>query len=356
MTDANQAVLDSFAYDEYGNLLGSHGSLPPFLYIGQLGYYYDEAALDYYVRARVYDPALTVFLSQDPLGFAAGPNAFSYARNNPATCSDPSGQIFAFCGFGPFGAGALGGIFGFPFIGVGPYGAGILGLPGFGIPFAGIGPFGFGMLGLPGFGIPFGGIGLFPALWLPWLQPIGFHVPPGGVGFLKPGPAAGGVGACFAAGALIRTVEGTRRIDCIAVGDRVLAYDLVTQRIVTSVVLRVDVHDEDFELVRVRCGEGPPISVTPQHPLFDGGNWANFDEFAGQQVWSSLLHKKVSLIECDRFTQRGGKVYNILTRHGTYLVGEAGLIVSGVSEADQSEVIARGLTYPLRQPVGLVAV
>jgi hypothetical protein len=47
--------------------------------------------LDYYLRARTYDPRLARFLSRDPLGFADGINPWLYVANCPVYVTDPSG-------------------------------------------------------------------------------------------------------------------------------------------------------------------------------------------------------------------------------------------------------------------------
>jgi RHS repeat-associated protein len=45
----------------------------------------------YYYRARFYHPGLQRFISEDPLGFGGGLNAFAYAGNVPTMFSDPLG-------------------------------------------------------------------------------------------------------------------------------------------------------------------------------------------------------------------------------------------------------------------------
>ena len=48
----------------------------------------------YYYRARYYDPEIGRFVSEDPLGFAAGDvNFYAYVGNNPINNNDPSGQF-----------------------------------------------------------------------------------------------------------------------------------------------------------------------------------------------------------------------------------------------------------------------
>jgi RHS repeat-associated protein len=45
----------------------------------------------YYYRARYYDQNLGRFLTEDPVGFDAGPHFYRYARNSPALFIDPTG-------------------------------------------------------------------------------------------------------------------------------------------------------------------------------------------------------------------------------------------------------------------------
>jgi RHS repeat-associated protein len=53
----------------------------------------DEETGLYYYRARYYDPAVGRFVSEDPLGFAAGDtNLFRYVRNVPVLRIDPHGK------------------------------------------------------------------------------------------------------------------------------------------------------------------------------------------------------------------------------------------------------------------------
>jgi len=45
----------------------------------------------YYYRARYYDPKIGRFISEDPIGFAAGTNFYNYVENNPVRYTDPYG-------------------------------------------------------------------------------------------------------------------------------------------------------------------------------------------------------------------------------------------------------------------------
>ncbi|REJ68297.1 MAG: hypothetical protein DWQ31_09355 [Planctomycetota bacterium] len=49
--------------------------------------------IDYYVRARTYDPAIARWLSRDPIGFGGGDyNLYRYVMNSPLILLDPSGN------------------------------------------------------------------------------------------------------------------------------------------------------------------------------------------------------------------------------------------------------------------------
>jgi uncharacterized protein RhaS with RHS repeats len=68
----------------------------------------------YYYRARYYDPQGARFLGQDPLGFAAGINVYTYALNDPVSFIDPLGLDVNVCLYGglAYGLGHVG--FGLP--------------------------------------------------------------------------------------------------------------------------------------------------------------------------------------------------------------------------------------------------
>jgi RHS repeat-associated protein len=53
----------------------------------------DGTGLNYY-RARYYDPTLQRFISEDPIGFAAGDlNLYGYTNNSPTNFRDPTGNF-----------------------------------------------------------------------------------------------------------------------------------------------------------------------------------------------------------------------------------------------------------------------
>jgi RHS repeat-associated protein len=88
LTDKNGLVVATYAYDPYGN---SVGTLPavvnPFQYAGQ---YQDVETGLYYMRARYYEPTTGSFLSRDPM-VATTRSPYGYVAGNPVNAKDPSG-------------------------------------------------------------------------------------------------------------------------------------------------------------------------------------------------------------------------------------------------------------------------
>ncbi len=94
LTDQTQAVVNSYAYDPFGEIVGRQETFPqPFKFVGQYGVIAEPNGL-YYMRARYYDPSVGRFISEDPLGLGGGDvNLFAYVRNNPVLMIDPGGLL-----------------------------------------------------------------------------------------------------------------------------------------------------------------------------------------------------------------------------------------------------------------------
>jgi len=87
-------------YTAFGTPYGHGDFSGPHLNIGRAGREYDGDTCLYYNRARWYDPKIHRFISEDPIGFAAGDaNLYRYCGNSPTNFTDPSGQ-FVFGGLG----------------------------------------------------------------------------------------------------------------------------------------------------------------------------------------------------------------------------------------------------------------
>jgi len=93
LSEGSGTVLTRLTYSAYGILANSSGetnNLPPFLWNGSFGVRSDPGGLQF-MRARYFHPTLGRFLSEDPLGLAAGPNVYAYADGNPIMWNDPLG-------------------------------------------------------------------------------------------------------------------------------------------------------------------------------------------------------------------------------------------------------------------------
>ena len=85
-------VVNHIRYDTFGQIVGQTNTAfqPWFAYTGRE---LDPAVGLYFYRARWYDPRAGRFLSEDPLGFAAGDvNLSRYVGNGPTLWVDPSGM------------------------------------------------------------------------------------------------------------------------------------------------------------------------------------------------------------------------------------------------------------------------
>ncbi|MFC5768916.1 RHS repeat-associated core domain-containing protein, partial [Thauera sinica] len=91
VTGHNGGTIQHLAYGAFGNVLTNSGSSPNRLkYSGRE----DDGNGCYYYRARYYCLGIDRFISEDPLGFAAGDvNFYTYVGNNPVNANDPEGKF-----------------------------------------------------------------------------------------------------------------------------------------------------------------------------------------------------------------------------------------------------------------------
>lgn len=87
MTDATGAIVASYTYDPYGKATKTGTTSNTQTYTGRE----DDGTGMYYYRARYYHPTLGRFISEDPIGYAAGPNVYAYVNGNPVSFIDPFG-------------------------------------------------------------------------------------------------------------------------------------------------------------------------------------------------------------------------------------------------------------------------
>ena len=89
---STSAVLDEIIYDPFGNIVTQTDASEAdrFMFAGME---YDSTTGLYYDHARYYDAAIGRFVSQDPMGFAAGDtNLYRYVGNDPTARVDTSGM------------------------------------------------------------------------------------------------------------------------------------------------------------------------------------------------------------------------------------------------------------------------
>ena len=94
LTDNGPAVIGSYAYGPYGELIGSSGALDnAYLYQGQSGVRQEGTSGLYYMRARYYDSETGRFLSRDLIKTIdpRAINPYQYALGNPKKYIDPTG-------------------------------------------------------------------------------------------------------------------------------------------------------------------------------------------------------------------------------------------------------------------------
>ncbi len=87
LTGSGGKIEGAYTYAPYGAVEGHTGASTPMGYDGQ--YTSGDTGL-IYLRARVYDPTTTQFLSVDPALSATG-EPYSYSADNPVNASDPTG-------------------------------------------------------------------------------------------------------------------------------------------------------------------------------------------------------------------------------------------------------------------------
>jgi RHS repeat-associated protein len=91
LIDSAGAIQNHITYDSFGKITSQTNSSITTIF-GYTGREYDSETEQYYYRARYYDQNVGKFISEDPLGFAAGdPNIYRYVGNSPTNFIDPLG-------------------------------------------------------------------------------------------------------------------------------------------------------------------------------------------------------------------------------------------------------------------------
>jgi RHS repeat-associated protein len=88
LADSNGTLQTQYTFEPFGNTsVAGTVTTNSFAYTGRE---LDATGL-YYYRARYYSPVLQRFISEDPVGMAAGTNLYRYTFNDPIDKRDPSG-------------------------------------------------------------------------------------------------------------------------------------------------------------------------------------------------------------------------------------------------------------------------
>ena len=108
VVDSNGVIRQHLVFDSFGNRLSetdynTSGAVIPSSdpaavdeLFGYTGREWDSDVKLQYNRVRWYDPAQGRWLSQDPIGFAAGDvNWYRYVGNQPTVYRDPSGELWS---------------------------------------------------------------------------------------------------------------------------------------------------------------------------------------------------------------------------------------------------------------------
>ena len=95
IVDGTGAVVVSYEYDPYGNIISASGELAEVNPLRYRGYVYDQECNLYYLQSRYYDPKVGRFINADSYASTGqgilGYNMFAYCGNNPTNHTDPTG-------------------------------------------------------------------------------------------------------------------------------------------------------------------------------------------------------------------------------------------------------------------------
>lgn len=96
--DSSGEIKAEYAYNAWGEIISSTGTMAEVNPIRYRGYYYDAETGFYYCKSRYYDPEICRFISPDSSYSTgqdfAGNNAFAYCGNNPVSRSDDEGEFW----------------------------------------------------------------------------------------------------------------------------------------------------------------------------------------------------------------------------------------------------------------------
>jgi hypothetical protein len=132
---------------------------------------------------------------------------------------------------------------------------------------------------------------------------------------------------CFASGTLVATATGKKAIQELAIGDRVLAYNLNRGQIVESCILRSH-RSEVNEIFELHFDGDDVICATREHPFYvkDKG-WTRVVDLVQGDACLGRGNQWVTLVRSACISS-SVQVYNISTENeGNFFVGNHGVLV-----------------------------
>jgi hypothetical protein len=158
--------------------------------------------------------------------------------------------------------------------------------------------------------------------------------------------------ACFPAGTLVHTEQGTKNIEDIVVGDKVWAYNEETKETALQEVVQVMQQETDHTISLYTDKE--VIETTALHPFYANGAWKDASEL---QPGDSILTKDGGQVEIKetKFAYIPKKVYNFeVAKWHTYFVGVLMWLVHNIGKCvDEALEAAFGTIDRFRKKVGL---
>lgn len=326
-------VSEPLTYTAHGEPLT--GSVTPWGFGAQWGYYTDEGTGLQLLTNRYYDPSAGRFVTRDPIGYRGGVNLYGYVGNNAANVIDPSGlDPSGSNGWGNDAADWLddkidnaedfyrrdpehwiaNGLI--KTVGDLSRGAADMLRVGSGV-------------GHALYDCDDNAYGRAANVLMDVTRAAGLFQLLGGPAASATGRAAGS--SCFVAGTLVQTSEGVKRIEEVEAGDVVLSTDAAQPASAGQPLLRQEVARtyvrEASEVIDIRVG-GETVTATAEHPFWVvGAGWTPAGEL---RPGSPLLTKGGSAARVESVSRREGRfrVYNfeVVSSH-TYYVSALGLLV-----------------------------
>lgn len=131
--------------------------------------------------------------------------------------------------------------------------------------------------------------------------------------------------SCFAAGTHVTMEDGSQKnIEVLCVGDRVISFNMQTQRLDTATVLATHIHLRSGESMQrlFSAGSSEPLEVTTNHPVMCGRKFMAAAVLQRNDPLRTLSAdgtlQETPVVYSLRYSTPAMSVYNITTSTGTY--------------------------------------